>query len=77
MFGVATTSYAPSLTSVSSEEAGACHGFRIYRHVVLGHGCLYYTTVECTLGVLRHGSTAMSNLRHMVACAAFFPGHAL
>lgn len=34
-------------------------------------------TLEGTPGVLQHDSTATVNLRHMVASAAFFPGHAL
>lgn len=49
MLGVAITSYALFLTSVSSEEAGACQGFRIYRRMVLGHGRLHCTIQKVPL----------------------------
>lgn len=77
MPGVATASYALSVTTVSPEEAGAYQGFRVCRHMALSHGCPHCMTPEGTPGVLQHGSTAMINLRHTVASAAFFPGHAL
>lgn len=75
--GAAAASYAFSPASVSSKEAGACQGFGIRRHVVLGHGCPHCTVPEGTPGALRHGSTAMISLRHRVPGAAFCLGHFL
>lgn len=50
MAGVATASYAFPLTPVSSKEAGACQGFGIHGHVVLGHGCPHCRLQEAPRG---------------------------